>query len=146
MSTSQNTFFEFCLTCLNNVFSFHKIKMTLLKKCPHSELFWSAFSRIWTRITPNTDTFYAGSQELNKGMIVSKGHLNNNGLLEFSRSDEGKWNSQAIIIYCCNISKYWSKFQDWINSKIGHWLRSSHKSPKANFLKFDSISILILST
>ena len=51
----------------------------LRKKCPYSELYWSAFSRIWTeygeirsicpysvqmekiqtRITPNTDTFYA---------------------------------------------------------------------------------------
>ena len=46
---------------------------TLCKKCPYSELFWSAFSRIrtkygeilnpnagkcWTRITPNTDTFH----------------------------------------------------------------------------------------
>ena len=47
----------------------------LRKKCPHSELFWSAFSRIrteyrdvgcqtgcgkmWTRIIPNTDTFQA---------------------------------------------------------------------------------------
>ena len=52
---------------------------TLRKKCPYSELFWSAFPRIWlnterygaslriqseygkirTRITPNTDTFHA---------------------------------------------------------------------------------------
>ena len=39
---------------------------SLHEKCPHSELFWSAFSRIQcecgkmrTRITPNTDTFYA---------------------------------------------------------------------------------------
>ena len=32
---------------------------TLRKKCPYSELFWSAFFRIWTRITPNTDTFQA---------------------------------------------------------------------------------------
>ena len=39
---------------------------TLRQKCPYSELFWSAFSRIqsecgkiWTRVTPNTDTFYA---------------------------------------------------------------------------------------
>ena len=37
----------------------------LRKKCPYSELFWSVFSRIqpecrkiWTRITPNTDTFH----------------------------------------------------------------------------------------
>ena len=68
----------------------HKIKIssnllealynTLAEKCPHLELFWSAFSRIRikygeilgeifrisphsvrtrTRITPNTDTFYA---------------------------------------------------------------------------------------
>ena len=39
---------------------------SLHEKCPHSELFWSAFSRIQsecgkmrTRITPNTNTFYA---------------------------------------------------------------------------------------
>ena len=44
---------------------------TLRKKCPHLALFWSAFSRIRTeygesecekmrtRITPDTDTFYA---------------------------------------------------------------------------------------
>ena len=38
----------------------------LCEKCPYSELFWSAFSRIQykcgkilTRITPNEDTFYA---------------------------------------------------------------------------------------
>ena len=44
---------------------------SLRKKCPYSELFWSASSRIWTeygdirsiakirtRITPNTDIFY----------------------------------------------------------------------------------------
>ena len=54
-------------------------KLTLRKKCPHSELFWSAFFQHYpllcispnlvrmrenagmmrTRITPNTDTFYA---------------------------------------------------------------------------------------
>ena len=41
-------------------------KYTLREKCPYSELFWSAFSRIRTefgkirtRITPNTDTFYS---------------------------------------------------------------------------------------
>ena len=28
-------------------------------KCPYSELFWSVFSRIRTRIIPNRDTFYA---------------------------------------------------------------------------------------
>ena len=32
---------------------------TLCEKGPYSELFWSAFPRIRTRITPNTDTFYA---------------------------------------------------------------------------------------
>ena len=48
------------------------VTVTLREKCPYSELFWSAFSRIraalsiqseygkmWTRITPNKDTFYA---------------------------------------------------------------------------------------
>ena len=40
--------------------------MHCVKKCPYSELFWSAFSRIRTscrkmraRITPNTETSYA---------------------------------------------------------------------------------------
>ena len=32
---------------------------TLRKKCPYSELFWSVFSRIRTRITLNTETFCA---------------------------------------------------------------------------------------
>ena len=56
--------------------------LTLREECPYSELFWSAFSRIWTeygeilrispysvrmremraRITPNTDTIYTVSQ------------------------------------------------------------------------------------
>ena len=34
------------------------------KKCPYLELFWFTFSRIWTRITPNTDTFYDYSVSL----------------------------------------------------------------------------------
>ena len=53
-----------------------EIKQPLRRKCPYSELFWSAFSRIWTeysvslriqlesgkiltRITPNMNTFHA---------------------------------------------------------------------------------------
>ena len=31
----------------------------LRKKCPYSELFWSAFSRIRTKITRNTVTFHS---------------------------------------------------------------------------------------
>ena len=34
------------------------IGISLREKCPYSELFWSAFSRM-TTITPNTDTLYA---------------------------------------------------------------------------------------
>ena len=33
------------------------VNFEMRKNCPYSELFWSAFSRIW--ITPNADTFYA---------------------------------------------------------------------------------------
>ena len=43
-----------------------KESLTLRKKCPYSELFWSVFSHIRTeyekireRITPYIDTFYA---------------------------------------------------------------------------------------
>ena len=37
---------------------------TLRKKSLYSELFWSAFSRIRNRITPNTDTFYLVISEI----------------------------------------------------------------------------------
>ena len=36
------------------------------KKCLYSELFWSVFSRIRTRTTPNTDTFYAVAKYLSR--------------------------------------------------------------------------------
>ena len=54
-------------------------KETLRKKYPYSKLFWSAFSRIRTRISPNTDTFHAVRM---KGVIqrylkiFRKSHLN----------------------------------------------------------------------
>ena len=61
---------------INMVKGKHIVYLVLRKKCPYSELFWSAYSRIRTeygeilrispysvrmrtRITPNTDTFYA---------------------------------------------------------------------------------------
>ena len=67
----------YCLFHQGNLLIYH-YKDTLREKCPYSELFWSVFSRIrteygemrsispysvrmrmQTRITPNTDTFYA---------------------------------------------------------------------------------------
>ena len=49
-----------------NTQAYPMILMTLPKKDPYSELFWSAFPRIWTgyrkigtRLTPNTDTLHA---------------------------------------------------------------------------------------
>ena len=42
----------------NLYFSIHQ-PLHCVKKCPYSELFWSAFSWIWTRITRNTDIFHA---------------------------------------------------------------------------------------
>ena len=47
---------------MNYVLGEYKCPYSLREKCPYSELFWSVFSRIpkmRTRITPNTDTFYA---------------------------------------------------------------------------------------
>ena len=53
------------LEFLGTYFMHFRVKPSLRKKCPYSELFSSVFSRIrtWygkirTRITPNTDTFY----------------------------------------------------------------------------------------
>ena len=40
--------------------------ITLREKCPYSELFWCGCGKMQTRITPDTDTFYAVSGELNK--------------------------------------------------------------------------------
>ena len=36
-----------------------KLFVTLREKCPYSELFWSKSKKMRTRITRNTDTFYA---------------------------------------------------------------------------------------
>ena len=33
--------------------------LSLRKKCPYSELFWSKCGEMWTGIAPNTDTFHA---------------------------------------------------------------------------------------
>ena len=61
-------------TNVSHLILFCSIYVTLREKCPYSELFWSTFSHIrsefeeilqsdcrkmWTTITPNTDTFYA---------------------------------------------------------------------------------------
>ena len=50
---------------------FLKFCVPLREKCPYSELFWSAFSRIRTRITPNNDTFYAVLQFWS--ILINKG-------------------------------------------------------------------------
>ena len=44
-----------------NPITSYKYNIILRNRCPYSELFWSSFSRIRTRITPKTDTFYAVS-------------------------------------------------------------------------------------
>ena len=42
---------------------------TLHEKCPYLEFFWSAFSCMRTRITPNTDTFYAFKEFFNNAKM-----------------------------------------------------------------------------
>ena len=52
-------FLSFLITL--SVFFFNNTSYTSIsmrKKCPYSELLWSAFARIRTRITPNTDIFH----------------------------------------------------------------------------------------
>ena len=51
---------------LINIYPTFNLTSTLGKRCPYSEIFWYAFSRIQSEcgkmratITPNTDTFYA---------------------------------------------------------------------------------------
>ena len=71
--TNKNTFyFIVCLPRimdLRTIFLWYSIKSNFKQKistsvklrenCRYSELFWSAFSRIRTRITPDSDSFYA---------------------------------------------------------------------------------------
>ena len=52
----------FSSSCLTSIYSTSVPKLlylTLRKKCPYSELFWSECGKIRTRITPNKGTFYA---------------------------------------------------------------------------------------
>ena len=58
---------------------------TLREKCPYSELFWSAFSRIQsecgkmrTTITPNMDTFYAVKKSWDKSLGPTIDLINKN--------------------------------------------------------------------
>ena len=55
------TYFTRCRNVHSHYFSvgfqFH-LKPTLHEKCSYSGFFWSVFSRIRSRKTPNTDTFY----------------------------------------------------------------------------------------
>ena len=46
--------------------------ISLCKKCPYSVLFWSAISRIRTRITPNMDTFHAVFNIVNSFRLRNK--------------------------------------------------------------------------
>ena len=44
----------------------------LPKKCPYSELFWSEWGKMRTRITPNTDTFHAVGILLSAFLVLAK--------------------------------------------------------------------------
>ena len=86
--------------------------MSLLKKCPYSELFWSVFSRIRTeysqiqsmfpykskcekirtRITPNMDTFHAVNME----NCFKKDDISGNNKL-FTENDFGN----AFFYFAC---------------------------------------------
>ena len=45
---------------------------TMREKCPYSELFRSTFPHIWTRIIPNTDTFYAAIRTYLTFLFIQK--------------------------------------------------------------------------
>ena len=90
--------------------------LALREKCPYSELFWSAFSRICaeygqfecgkirTGKTPNTDTFYAVlilSEEISDDMCFS--------LYEYKKKICRKWlwvnfHWDANCLFYCHIS------------------------------------------
>ena len=89
-------------------------KVTLLRKCPYSDLFWSAFSRIWnesylriqskcgemwTRVAPNTDTFHA--VWVSNKLFPFVGHEN--------QKDICFWNftSWSVWIFLDPYQKFW---------------------------------------
>ena len=76
----------------------HLMIQTPCEKRPYSELFWSAFSRIWieykkmrSRITPNTDTFYAVRIIYSDKNISSDLPIKTNVCLIFACSQENVW-------------------------------------------------------
>ena len=80
--------------------------LSLPKKSPYSELFWAAFSRIRTRMTPNMDSFHAvfTKQKIGKGMLLPSLILIKKFLSEVSFTNidgvpKSRWNVKAIIIF-----------------------------------------------
>ena len=86
--------------------SYHNLSIFFLhKKCPYSELFWSAFSRIRTRITPNTDTFHA-VLNLNWLFLLQQSHSYTSSTAAVkapSHKFEGGLHLQLFRIYAKNL-------------------------------------------
>ena len=101
-------------------------------KCPYSELFWSGFSHIqtgyrevlrispysvrmreiWTRITPNTDTFYAAKTNSNNLIVPSRTKFSKK--ISHSRVDIN-CKTYDSIRHHKNI--LWFTLWDWINTE-----------------------------
>ena len=84
---------------------------TLCEKCPYSELFWFAFSRIWTKITLNTDTFHTVYVKWDSIPISLEWHCfaawegNNFNLLDKSNcSRSAPLQSIVLDLHLCNLS------------------------------------------
>ena len=62
---------------------------SLRKMCPYSELLWSAFSHIRTRITPDTDIFHA--------VVVLNLHSDRSVISQFNSSELKQCSKRSAI-------------------------------------------------
>ena len=71
---------------------------SLREKCPYSELLWSVFSQIRTRITPNTDTFYALT-------MMQKTKILNGFILTFFIENSQVFDKVLFLVYVSHLFK-----------------------------------------
>ena len=124
-------------------------RITLHKKCPYSELSCSAFfphlpalgrmrenvGKMWTRITPNTDIFYASKIDQIRSVQCrvnwTRYNTNRKGVLNF----EGQWYVMPCFSVTCRFSLI--SYFTTISTTIIVFL----KKDNVNF--FDSVKVTI---
>ena len=104
---------------------------TLLKKCSYLEFFWSVFSRIQTRKTPITDTFYAVRESIKLILSIWNRDSSNKDVFKFANK----------------ITSYWRKTTRQFTDKNRERKQSGKTNPYMSklwyFARFGTICIIL---